>query len=303
VAKKSDGSHRYLVNKQRELDHAARPALVASGADRTGAPPLEELARAERSALLSFLPRAKPWAELDKYDERLADLRGRHAEAAERARGLAEQAANEPRRHADEVASWTLNGEKGTRPESRAQELEHERVTAEAKRDGLQLAVDRVLEEHAHHVERHRARLVKHADQLVDDCHGRLAAAIEAVERERAALAGARESALWARLFPSEDTGRMPRFGTLAGARRRVLQPLGLTAEVDSDRVLTALRADAEWLRDAISPEQREALGEEQPFDHRREAGWDGDELRESEHRDRVGRLERLRAEWGHKLG
>jgi hypothetical protein len=95
----------------------------------------------------------------------------------------------------------------------------------------------------------------------------------------------------------------MPRFTTLAGGLRRALQPLGLEAEVGASRVIAALHADAAWLRDAVGPEQRTALGEEQPFDHRAEAGWDGDELRESEHRDRVGRLERLRTEWGHKLG
>jgi hypothetical protein len=96
----------------------------------------------------------------------------------------------------------------------------------------------------------------------------------------------------------------MPRFNTFAGGLRRALQPLGLTAEVDASRVITALREDSMWLRDAIGPEQRTALGEdERPFDHRAEAGWDGAELRESEHRDRVGRLERLRTEWGHKLG
>jgi hypothetical protein len=302
MARKSDATERYLASKQRELDHAARPALVASGADRTGAPPLTELARAEHAAVLSLVPRFRPWSELAQFDDRLAELQGRHTAATDRVRELAERLANEPKRHADAMAQW-LEGEQGARPESRLAELEAEHRAAEGERDGLVVAVDRVLEERARHVERHRARLVKHADQLVDDCHERLTAAIEAVERERAALTGARESAIWSRLFSDESAARMPRFNTFGGGLRRVLQPLGLTAEVDADRVLTALREDAAWLRDAISPEQRTALGEEQPFDHRREAGWDGDELRESEHRDRVGRLERLRAEWGHKLG
>jgi hypothetical protein len=216
-------------------------------------------------------------------------------------RELAERLANEPQRHADAVAHWALGGEKGARPESRVVELEAEHRAAEGERDGLAVAVDRVLEERARHVERNRDRLVKHADRLVSDCHGRLSTAIEAVERERTALAEAREVAVWARLFPDESAGRMPRFNTFAGGLRRALQPLGLTAEVDADRVISALVADAAWLRDAVGPEQRTALGGEQQFDLRHKAGWaDDEQTREAERRERLEALEAYKREWGH---
>ena len=263
-----------LINQQRELDAMARPAPVAPGTDRDGAPPIQELARAERAALLSFLPRAVPWADVLEFDERLADLHGRHAAAADRVRELAERVANEPQRHADAIARWALDGERDDRPESRLADLEAEHQVAEGERDGFILAIDRVCEERGRHVERNRDRLVRHADRLVNDRHGRLTEAIEVVERERPALAAARESALWARLYPGENTGRMPRLKTLAGGLRRVLQPLGLNTEVDASRVVGALREDADWLKDAVGPEQRAALGEEQPPDLSREAVW-----------------------------
>jgi hypothetical protein len=213
-------------------------------------------------------------------------------------RELAKRLANEPQRHADAVAHWALGGEKGARPESRVVELEAEHRAAEGERDGLVVAVDRVLEERARHVERNRDRLVKHADRLVSDCHGRLSTAIEAVERERTALAEAREVAVWARLFPDESAGP---HAEVQHWLRRALQPLGLTAEVDADRVISALVADAAWLRDAVGPEQRTALGGEQQFDLRHKAGWaDDEQTREAERRERLEALEAYKREWGH---
>ena len=130
--------------------------------------------------------------------------------------------------------------------------------------------------------------------------HGRLLAAIELVERERTALAEAREAAVWARLYPDESTGRMPRFNTFAGALRRVLQPLGMTAQVDASRVFEALRGDADWLRDVVGSEQRSALDGEQPLDLRREAGWANDEqTREYERREKREALEAYKRTWG----
>jgi len=139
-----------------------------------------------------------------------------------------------------------LDGSKGKRPESRTDELQRQFAEAEADRDGHQVAHDRLLEQRAEHIDENRGRLVKTVDRLVDEKQRRMLALIDELEQERVALSQAREAALWARTFPAEQAGRMPRWQTFAGGLRRVLEPLGLQAEVDAGRFFSALRGDVE---------------------------------------------------------
>src|SRR5215217_6409249 len=73
----------------------------ARGMERAGMPPLDELARAEQAALLSFLPGRCPWGEVAAFEERLADVAQSLRQAMEAVADLSEQLANEPARHAD----------------------------------------------------------------------------------------------------------------------------------------------------------------------------------------------------------
>jgi hypothetical protein len=47
---------------------------------------------------------------------------------------------------------------------------------------------------------------------------------------------------------------------TVAGGRKQPLQAMGLNAPVAPGRVFDTLRADADWLADAATPEQRLAI-------------------------------------------
>ena len=55
-----------VKRKDRQYD-----MLPAAWADRAGAPAIAELARAERAALLSFLPTHRPWDDVTAYDVRI----------------------------------------------------------------------------------------------------------------------------------------------------------------------------------------------------------------------------------------
>ena len=93
----------------------------------------------------------------------------------------------------------------------------------------------------------------------------------------------------------------MPRWPAFAGSRKAALEPMGLTVQTDITRVLNALRADADWLRNAIGPDQRGALedGEQTP-DLRRETIWEGTpEGEQALRQERLRLLEQYRQEWG----
>jgi hypothetical protein len=47
---------------------------------------------------------------------------------------------------------------------------------------------------------------------------------------------------------------------TIAGARKRPLERAGINAAIAPDRLLGVLRADADWLRGAATPEQHLAI-------------------------------------------
>src|SRR3954452_18113741 len=103
----SDALQRVYDEHMRVVNRPPRPGSIPlEGADRTGAPVISELARAETQQRLSWLPRRRPWRELEAFERDLADLRRQHGEATERVRGLLEAVAAEPQRDADAVAQW-----------------------------------------------------------------------------------------------------------------------------------------------------------------------------------------------------
>jgi hypothetical protein len=113
-------------------------------------------------------------------------------------------------------------------------------------------------------------------------------------------LVEARESSLWAALYPkplASDSAR-PRLvtGELMEPLKRTL---GLTSQVDIARFFDALRADVDWCLDAATPAQRAALqGRSQRDLHG--AVWSGTPEGEQQARqDREAAIKRYTETWG----
>jgi hypothetical protein len=287
-----------VKSADRARDTGRRP-VPFDGMDHAGMPAGDELARVERAAKLSWLPGHRPWEDVVEFDAKLAEITRHLVEATDRVRTLTEQLANEPVRYADELADWMAGDKRGGRPQSRATQLERDLAEAEAERDALRRNELRVLQDRAAHVERHRARLTKIADGLVEQKQRRMLELIDELEAERAGLAQCREAGLWVRLFPADTASRMPDFRPLAGNLVRVLRPLGFNSGVDAAKVLDALRGDVEWLATAVGGEQRAAVEGPRDPDQRREAVW---ATPEAEHNEKKAALEAARlafiAEW-----
>jgi hypothetical protein len=94
----------------------------------------------------------------------------------------------------------------------------------------LSIAVERVLNEKTAFVSRNRMRLIRDAERPADEANVRYAQAIQAAERARQEAVETRATLVWAHLFPSEALVSPAPTHLLAGALRRALQPLGLTA-------------------------------------------------------------------------
>lgn len=243
----------------RDIEDRLRPRARPEpfeGVDVTGMP--ADLATAETNALRRRSPRRNRWPELAEIDARVADLERRQSEAAERVRDLRERLTASPRADADALATWELEGRKGSRPGATRQELEAELAEAEPLVAGLDAAVGRVLAEKAAFVTRHRARLVKDAEKATDAAHERMVELVGELEQARENLTDLRQAILWAQLYPGELAGREPNrallFGGLAQPTR---ETLGVEVVVQAAHVLRALRADADYWRDAATPEQR----------------------------------------------
>jgi hypothetical protein len=117
---------------------------------------------------------------------------------------------------------------------------------------------------------------------------------VDQLTEARQELRDLRRAAVWARLYPGEQTAVEPP-DSFARGLRRPLQAMGLTADVQAERVLDGPRADAAWLRRAATPEQRAAI---EGRDTRTPPGthWDNTPEGQQWRRDERQRaLERLR--------
>jgi len=247
------------------------------GLDRSGLPPMKELAQIESNVFRRLSPARNRWPELREIDERVANVERRHGEAGQRLRELREQHANAPSADATHLAAWFAD-QKGPRPRSSIPALELEIAEAEAEVAGLEILVGRELEAKATFVERHRPRLVRDAAAHTGEAYERVCALVDQLEQARATLVGARESALWAAIYPGEQAGRGPQSSLLAAGRAQpVRSTLGLETAVEYARVLKALAADALYWRDAgTTPGQRQAMSGTTDSDRARGAAWTG---------------------------
>jgi hypothetical protein len=159
-----------------------------------------------------------------------------------------------------------------------------------------------VLEEKASFVEKHRARLVKDADRAVTEAHARLHRLLDQLAAARDELVEHRHDAVWAALYPDGAAGvESPMHHILAGGLRRPIeQALGVTTQLQAGRVIDALKADADWLKDAATPEQRALLEGRNPKRPNSDATWAGTpEAIEQERAEKQAALARYREMWG----
>ena len=272
------------------------------GLDRTGMPPRADLGRTERRALLGIsVPRRSSWPELEQHDQRVGDVSRRHGEAQEAVRDLLQQRATAPTADADALAGWELGNRKGAKPEPTIDTLDRQVADAERDRDGLERAVDLVLEERASFIQKHRGRLVGVAEQQTETARARMVALIDELAVTRASLVECRQATLWALCYPDAAASAQAPTGLVArGLAQPIVDTLGLqpAPQLIAGRLLDLLRKDAELLATAMAAEQRKLLG----GDDAKPAGafWnDSDEGREWERLQRQEARDRYQREWG----
>jgi hypothetical protein len=118
--------------------------------------------------------------------------------------------------------------------------------------------------------------------------------AVDAAAVARDELAELRAAALWAATFPDpSSTASIP--VAVAGGKRAVLEKAGVSTSLVPSRVFELLRADAQWLASAVSPEQRKAMGTERTSD---EALWEPEFLEQLE-AERREALALHKRKWG----
>lgn len=266
------------------------------GSDRTGMP--RDLAAAETSVFQRFSPRRR-WTELKQFDERADALQARQSTITQERDALHRQRANAPAADADRLGAWHLNSEQGARPEPTVPVIVEDIERANADLDGLTRAVAVVLQEKTAHVQKHRDRLVQQADRAVQDAHGRLVGLVAQLEAARGDLAELRAAAVWAAVYPSEAAMRPAQDTLLAGGQAKPLSRLGLTSQVNVDRLWAVLRADADWLATAASPEQRAAMEGRDPRDKGGATWAETPAGHEADRAERQAALQRYRETWG----
>jgi hypothetical protein len=146
------------------------------------------------------------------------------------------------------VAEWYANGEQGPKPEP--VDLDAAIREAKVERDGLQIVLDRRLQERADFVARHRSRLRAVARQQREAEATRLQALLDEVRACRENLLDLRVSECWAACWPDEAVRHEPERRAVAGGRARPVQETLQIApsRIEFDRVIDLLRRDAQWV-------------------------------------------------------
>ena len=265
----------------------------AEAIDRAGLP--ADLVAVESNVWKRISPARNRWPEIAAFDERVAELEMRQTAKADELRELRDREMAAPALDADRLATWQLDGEHGPRPEPELPTIREEIRERQEDWEALTRATERVLVDKAEFVEKHRGRLIKEADGHADDAHARYLDLIDQLADARVDLFQLRRATVWARIYPGEQAAReVP--DTLAGGQRRPLQAMGLSAPVPPGRVLEALKADADWLRQAATPEQKALIGEGRDPRKPPATVWDrSDEGQQWQRDERQRALHRLR--------
>jgi hypothetical protein len=177
-----------------------------------------DLIAAETSALRRHSPARNRWPEVDAVDKRVGELDQRQAETNTALRELHDREQAAPNADAAVLSEWEFNDRKGPRPEATLPAIQARIEELRAESEALNLAIGRVLADKAAHVDKHRGRLVKKAEDHTDEKLTRCLELIDQLEAARDDLRAARHAAVWARLYPDEKASAEPR-DSLAGGR------------------------------------------------------------------------------------
>ena len=261
--------------------------------DRAGLP--ADLVSVETNVWRRLSPTRNRWPEIAAFDEQVAELEQRQAAKGAELVALRDRELAAPAADADRLASWQLDGEQGPRPEPELPRIREQIERRREEWEALSRATERVLADKAEYIAKHRPPLVKDADSHADEAHRRYRDLIDQAAEARAELFAMRRAAVWARLYPGEQAGRETP-DTFCGGRAKPLRAMGLEATVAPHRVLAAMRADADWLREAATPEQKALIGEGRDPRQPPATVWDRtDEGQQWQRDERQRALHRLR--------
>jgi hypothetical protein len=245
-----------LSERVRNVEAKVRTDQVETAAE-YGLP--RDLVAVEENIWKRLSPFKNRWPEVVEFDMQVAELEQRQAGIGGELADLHGRAKAAPDLDAAALAEWELRDRKGPRPEPTLPGIQDEIKQRQASWEALSVAVAKTLDEKVRYFEAYRGRLVKQADKQVKEARARYLRLVDELAEAREDLRGYRRAAVLAQLYPTEQAAAEPP-DSFAGARKRALAPLGIGAPVAPDRVLEALRADAEWLASAATPEQRAAI-------------------------------------------
>jgi hypothetical protein len=202
------------------------------------------------------------------------------------------------------LTAWQLADGKRPRPEPTAPTIEREIEEKRADRDAASAAVERVYEDKARFVEKHRRRLIREADEVTREARDRYVKAIEEAEQARGELVDSRAATLWAAFYPGELANQSP--GDTSALALNLRRPVeGAFADHEPDHrhgVFRVLRTDANLLAEAMTQNQALELGAADPQENA--AVWTGTpEGQEALRKERQEARERYRREWGTEPG
>ena len=278
----------------RTHDHG--PAI---GLDHEGMPPIQHLASLEEQSRHRLNPRRAAWPELQKFEERLAELEGRHRDTIA-ALGVARGKLRDvDRADAAALTRWEIDGRQGEKPATEKPALVEHVAGLERERDGLAGAIAEVLADKAAFVERHRDRLVAVAERMVEQARARYLDAVAHVDAARAELVEVREASLWAQVFPDEAASRMPKTIHLALGKSAAYPPGLADRALEADGVMALLRADVDAVAGAVSPTQRVVIERLNPNAPPATFWADSDEARDASRTELQQRREAYEREWG----
>jgi len=230
-----------------------------------GLPPT--LDAAEAQTWRRWLPGGKvPWHELASFENEIAELEERHREVERERDEIAARLQGAPAQDTEALAGWERSGRRGARPEPSQPKFEAELKRCQDDLYALHAAIDKVSAERVAHVEKHRSRLVREAEEAAEKAHERAVHALDEVAEAREALVQARRVSVWSRLYPDPVIGQEPVWPQLGGGRRSVLELLGTQNLIATQHVLEALRADIDWIAGAVTSAQASKLEGSRPL-------------------------------------
>lgn len=260
------------------------------------------LDEAEASAWRRFIPRRLPWKELDRYEQEIAKLEQRHREVEGERDELNTQLPGAPEHDLSALAEWERGGRRGPRPEPSQPKLEASVARCQEELLGLHRAIDAVTRDRASYVSKNRDRLVKEARKAAERAHERTMRLLGELEAARDELVESRRTLLWSQTYPSSAAGREVNWTQIGGGLKRVIEVLGVQHLVAAEQVFEALRADCNWIMDAMTVEQRRALEEAKPVSpadldrvRNQQIQDHADLWRQGAQDQRTGELERMR--------